>query len=45
MIIMPKENLNETILITILTYNHIFHIDYIDIWLKDYKTCPVCKKS
>jgi len=40
-----KEILKEKEIIRVLNCFHIFHINCIDKWFKDNKTCPICKKE
>ena len=40
-----KEILKEKEIIRVLNCSHIFHINCIDKWFKDNKTCPICKKE
>ena len=40
-----KEILKEKEKIRVLNCFHIFHINCIDKWFKDNKTCPICKKE
>ena len=40
-----KETFNEKNVVRILHCKHIFHPQCIDIWFKDNKICPICKKE